>query len=141
MVQLIIIGSAAAVVGLVIGALIGAWVMDRRFRERVAEIGGEVVRLRAIAVEKLTGDDPNLATLLKNLHEASDNAYRAVEALENQAEITRRKSAGGREVIASSRHILRMIEELGAEIPDATPVVAAPALKAARATEPKKANA
>lgn len=141
MVQLIIIGSAAAVIGLVIGALVGGWIMDKRFRERITEIGGEVARLRAIAVEKLSGDDPDLATLLKNLHEASDIAYRAVEALENQAEITRRKSAGGREVVASSRHILRMMEELGAEIPDAASVVAAPSVRAVRNIEPTKASA
>ncbi|MEX0643967.1 MAG: hypothetical protein WD076_01550 [Parvularculaceae bacterium] len=140
MFQLIFVGLAA-VVGLIVGAMIGAWIMDRRFRERIAEIGAEVARLRAVAVEKLTGDDPDLPALLKNLQAAADNAHRAVNALELQAEVTRRKSAGGREVIASSRHILRLMEELGAEIPDPSAVVAIPAVKAARPIEAKKASA
>lgn len=141
MAQLIMIAAVAAVAGLLVGALSAAWFGGRRFKRQMAEVGGEIVRLRAIAESKLSGDDPDLNGLLQNLHEAADKAYRAIEALENQAELTKRKSAGGKEVIAASRQVLRMMEELGAEIPGAAramavqPVKAAPAL-AQRAKEP-----
>jgi len=141
MVELIIAGSAAAVVGLFIGAFGGMWFADKRLRSRIEEIGNEVARLRSVAEEKLTGDDPDLATLLKNLHAASENAYRAVDALEHQAELTRRKSAGGREVIASSRYILRMMQELGADIPDIAPAVAATVRDAPTAKAPSVKSA
>jgi hypothetical protein len=119
-----------------VGALIAGFLADRRFKKQIAEVGGEIVRLRAIAESKLSGDDPNLVNLLKNLQDAADNAHRAVAALENQAEMTKRKSAGGREVIAASRQVLRMMEELGAEIPGAARAMAAqPKLAAAALAE------
>lgn len=132
MTQLIVIAAVAAFGGLLVGALAGGWFTGRRFKRQMAEVGGEIVRLRAIAESKLSGDDPDLAGLLKNLQEAADKSYRAIEALENQAELTKRKSAGGKEVIAASRQVLRMMEELGAEIPGAARAMAAqPKLAAA----------
>lgn len=129
MISLIITGSAAAAVGLFFGALIGIWFADRKLRQRIAIVGAEVVRLRSIAEEKLSGDDPDLHTLLRNLNTATEQAFRAIEAMQNQAAITRRKSAGGREVIVASHEIIKMMEELGANIPQvdapATPKLAA----------------
>ncbi len=99
-------------------------------RARVEEIGGEIVRMHKMAQDKLSGDDPDLKTLLRNLNTAVEQTYRAVDALEDQAQLTKRKSQGGREIIASSRHIVSMIEDIGGEIPvieltedDAAPVI------------------
>lgn len=131
MVQLVIAAAVAAIAGLVVGMLAATYFAGRRFRKSMSEVGGEVARLRAIAESKLSGDDPNLAALLQNLQEAADTAYRAVEALENQAEITKRKSAGGKEVIAASRDVIRMMEDLGAEIPAASRAAAQEPIKLA----------
>ena len=123
MISLLIAAGAALVAGLVAGAMAGAWFADRKLRSRVAVVGAEVVRLRAIAEEKLSGDDPDLPTLLRNLNTATEQAFRAIEAMQAQAAITRRKSAGGKEVLEASREIVRMMEEMGAALPavDAPP--------------------
>lgn len=110
--DIIIFAGLAAVAGVAIGAFSGAWFADRRLRRHYEEVRGEVASLRALAEDKLSGDDPDLDTLLNNIHTAVDGAYRAIEAMETQAAITKRKSEGGREVIASSRQIMRMIDEL-----------------------------
>ncbi len=115
--QILLIGGGAALGGLLLGALIGAMLTARRMRAQVEEIGEEVVRLHKVAQDKLSGDDPDLKTLLRNLNTAVEQTYRAVDALEDQAELTRRKSQGGKEVIASSRHIIGMIEEMGGDVP------------------------
>ncbi|MEQ8748302.1 MAG: hypothetical protein RIC52_00875, partial [Amphiplicatus sp.] len=59
-----------------------------------------------------------------------EKTFRAIEALQNQVALTRQKSDGGKEVVASSRHIVRMMEELGVDLPYA---VEAPRLATAPA--------
>lgn len=137
--EIIIFASVAAVAGIAIGAFSGAWFADRRLRRHYEEVRGEIVRLRAVAEEKLSGDDPDLDTLLNNIHTAVDGAYRAIEAMETQAAITRRKSEGGREVIASSRQIMRMIDELTGAEPEAYDITPKAAPKFAAKPEAKPA--
>ena len=72
---------------------------------------GEVVRLRSLAEEKLSGDVPDLDELINNFQSAAMNAYEAIQAMENQVNITRMKSEGSRQDIASSAQIIRMIED------------------------------
>jgi glucose-6-phosphate-specific signal transduction histidine kinase len=110
--EIIIFAAIAALAGVVLGAISGVWFADRRLRRHYEEVRVEIVRLRALAEDKLSGDDPNLDTLLNNIHTAVEGAYRAIEAMETQAAITKRKSDGGKEVISSSRQIIRMIDEL-----------------------------
>jgi len=128
--ELLVIGGGAALGGLLIGALLGSFFSGRRMRARVEEIGGEIVRMQKVAQDKLSGDDPDLKTLLRNLNTAVEQTYRAVDALEDQAQLTKRKSEGGKQVIASSRQIVSMIEDIGGDIPeieltaeDAAPVI------------------
>lgn len=109
--EIILIGAAAAVGGIVLGVLCGAWFADKKLRRHYEGVRAEIVRLRRVAEEKLSGDDPNIDELLENLHSAVNGAYSAIQAMENQAQITKRKSEGGKEVITSSRHIIRMIDE------------------------------
>lgn len=113
---LILVGVGAALVGAFAGAALGAWLTDKRLRARFEDVGAEIVRLRAIAEDKLAGDDPDLPTLLRNLNTAVEQTYRAVDALEHQAAVTRRKSEGGKEILASSKEVIRMLEELGAGV-------------------------
>ncbi len=113
--EIVIFAAIAAVAGIVVGALSGAWFADRRLRRHYQEVRGEIVRLRALAEDKLSGDDPDLDTLLNNIHAAVEGAYSAIEAMENQAALTKRKSEGGKEVISSSRQIIRMIDELSGD--------------------------
>jgi hypothetical protein len=113
----ILIAAAAALGGLFMGGLGGSWITGRRMRNRVEEIGGEVVRMRRAAEDKLLEDDPNLPDLMRNLNTAVDQAYRAIDALENQSELTKRKTEGAKEVVAKSRDIIRMIEDMGADLP------------------------
>ena len=118
MLEIILTGAGAAVAGTLLGALLGAWYADKKLRRHYQEVRGEIVRLRSIAEEKLSGDDPNIDDLLENLHSAVNTAYGAIQAMENQAAITRRKSEGGKELILSSRHIIRMIDEYSGEEPE-----------------------
>lgn len=116
--ELILIGAAAAAGGMIAGGLLGAWYADRKLRLHYRDVRSEIVRLRAVTEEKLSGDDPKLDDLLENLHAAANSAYAAIQAMEAQAAITRRKSEGSREIIASSRHIIRMIDEYSGAEPD-----------------------
>ena len=118
MLDLVLIGAAIAVVGLALDAFCGAWYADKKLRRHYAEVRGEIVRLRAVTEEKLSGDDPKLDDILDDLHSAANKAYAAIQAMENQAAITRRKSDGSKEVIASSRHIIRMIDEYSGAEPE-----------------------
>lgn len=143
--ELILIGAAAAAVGLLAGALLGAWYADKKLRLHYQDVRGEIVRLRAVTEEKFSGDDPRLDDLLENLHAAANTAYAAVQAMEAQAIITRRKSEGSKEVIASSRHIIRMIDEYSGEAPQSyviEPKKQAPEIspKAAPKVAPKVAD-
>lgn len=118
---LILAASAAGIVGLMLGAMAGAWFADRRLRRLWSEVGDEIVRMKGVAEDTLLGDDPNLPALLRDFNTATEKAFRAVEALQNQVALTKRKSDGGKEVVASSRHIVRMMEELGVDVPYAAP--------------------
>lgn len=134
--EIILIGAAAGLGGIVIGGLFGAWIADRKLRRHYEAVRYEVARLRQVAEEKLASDDPNLESLLDNLHTAVNGAYSAIQAMENQAKITKVKSEAGREVLSSSRQILRMIDErTGASVePEAiAPQKPAPKLTAAPA--------
>lgn len=119
--DVILIGAAAAFGGVLAGAFGGAWFADRRMRRRVEEVGVEVLRLKKVAEEKLLDDDPDLPDLLRNLNKAVEQAYRAVDALEDQSALTKRKTEAAKEVVASSRHIVRMMDEMGAEMPYVSP--------------------
>mgnify|MGYP001239168171 CR=1 FL=1 len=119
--MLIVTGAAAAAAGLLIGALAGAWFADRRLRRMWTGVGDEIVRMRAVAEDTLLGDDPELPNLLRDFNLAADKTFRAIEALQDQIALTRRKSEGGREVVASSRHIVRMMEEMGVAVAYAEP--------------------
>ncbi len=116
--ELLIIGGGAAFGGFVVGALLTAFFSRRRTRTRVKELGGEIARMHKVAKDKMAGDDPDLKTLLRNLNTAVEQTYRAVDALEDTAQLTKRKSEGGRQILASSHQIVSMIEELGGEMPE-----------------------
>ncbi len=115
---LVLIGSGAALVGLALGAAFGVWFADRRLRRRLEGVSAEIISLRTIAEDKLAGDDPDLPELLRNLNTAVEQTYRAIDALENQAALTRRKSEGGKEILSSSKDVIRMLEELGMDMRD-----------------------
>ncbi|GJL91372.1 hypothetical protein [Hyphococcus sp.] len=117
--EIILIGAAASLGGMIVGGLSGAWLADRILRRHYQDVRGEITRLRRIAEEKLSTDDPNLDSLLDNLHTAVNTAYSAIQAMENQAKITKIKSDAGREVVTSSRQIMRMIDERTGVKPEA----------------------
>lgn len=108
---IILTGAGAALAGLALGWLGAMLVARRKYRDQAEEVRGEVVRLRALAEEKLSGDVPDLDELINNFQSAAMNAYEAIQAMENQVNITRMKSEGSRQVIASSAQIIRMIED------------------------------
>ncbi|MEO1240707.1 MAG: hypothetical protein AAFX54_02260 [Pseudomonadota bacterium] len=109
--------------GVVIGLLAGFRFADRRLKRHYAEVRSEVTRLRAVAEEKLSDDEPDLDSMLRNLNEAVQDTFKAAAALENHEAVVARQHEGGKEVIASSRFIVRMIDELSGE----TTASAAPA--------------
>ncbi len=131
--ELFFVGGGAAFSGFVVGALLTAFFSRRKTRSRVKELSGEIARMHMVAQNKLSGDDPDLKTLLRNLNTAVEQTYRAVDALEDTAQLTKRKSEGGRQILASSRQIVSMIEELGGKIPeiDMPSVEASPEIKLA----------
>ncbi len=112
------ISVGAALGGFIVGALLTAFFSRRKTRARVKELSGEIARMHKVAKDKMAGDDPDLKTLLRNLNTAVEQTYRAVDALEDTAQLTKRKSEGGRQILASSHQIVSMIEELGGEMPD-----------------------
>ncbi|WP_375203112.1 hypothetical protein [Hyphococcus sp.] len=135
--NLILIGAGAGLAGLFFGWLGGAWTARRKYREQAEEVLGEVVRLRATAEEKLSGDDPDFDALIDNFQTAVTGAYDAIQAMENQVKITKVKSEGSRQVIASSAQIIRMIEDQAGL--DGAPVDITPKTKAPRLAAKKKA--
>jgi methyl-accepting chemotaxis protein len=112
------IGVGAALGGFIVGALLTAFFSRRKTRARVKELSGEIARMHMVAKDKMAGDDPDLKTLLRNLNTAVEQTYRAVDALEDTAQLTKRKSEGGRQILAASHQIASMIEELGGEMPE-----------------------
>ncbi len=101
--------------GVIIGVFAGFRFADRRLKRHYAEVRSEVMRLRAVAEEKLSDDEPDLDSMLRNLNEAVQDTFKAAAALENHEAVVARQHEGGKEVIASSRFIVRMIDELGGE--------------------------
>ncbi len=136
---LLITGAAAAVAGLVIGALAGAWFADRRLRRLWTDVGDEIVRMRGVAEETLLHDDPALPALLRDFNTATEKTFRAIDALQGRMAAIRRQSEGSKEVAASSRHIVRMMEELGVDLPYAAE--APPLTVAAPVAEPESERA
>ncbi|MEZ5892315.1 MAG: hypothetical protein R3C58_04115 [Parvularculaceae bacterium] len=138
------ISAGSALGGLVLGALGGAWFIGGKMRRRLDVVRGEVQRLGAFAEKKLGGDDPDIDTLLEHLRAAMTDAYGALQAMKDQAEITKRKSEASRELILTSRQIVRMIDEDGApkaaHAADAAPKKKTPKLAApaANGAEPEK---
>ena len=107
--------AGALVFSLFIGVFAGFRFADRRLKKQYAEVRQEVARLRAIAEEKLATEEPDLDTMLRNLNDAVQDTFKAASALENHETVVARQHEGGKEVIASSRFIIRMIDELGGE--------------------------
>lgn len=114
----VIAAGAAAIVSLIVGGIVGVWFAHRKFNRHYEEVRGEVMRMRRVAEEKLAGDDPDLNALLCKLNDAVNRTYKAVEGLEDEGRIIRRKSEGAQEVIASSRYIGRMIDEFAGDEPE-----------------------
>ncbi len=110
--------AAASVVGISAGGLIGFFIADGRLKRRYAEIRNEVSRLRKVAEEKLSHDEPDLESLLRNLNTAVQETFKASSALENHEQVVARQHQGGKEIIASSQYIMRMIDELAGEKPE-----------------------
>ena len=109
--NIILIGAGAGLAGLLLGWAVATLMARRKYRTQAEEVRGEVVRLRAIAEEKLSGDVPDLDELISNFQTAATSAYDAIQAMETQVNITKAKSEGSRQVIASSAQIIRMIED------------------------------
>lgn len=107
--------AGALVFSLFIGVFAGFRFADRRLKKQYAEVRQEVARLRAIAEEKLATEEPDLDTMLRNLNDAVQDTFKAASALENHEAVVARQHEGGKEVIASSRFIIRMIDEVGGE--------------------------
>jgi len=105
-------------VSLLIGGLVGFSLADKRMKRLYAEVRSEVSRLRSVAVDKLSHEQVDLESLLHNLNDAVQGTYKAAAALENHETVVARQHEGGKEVIASSRYIIRMIDELGGKTPE-----------------------
>lgn len=123
--------AGALVLSLFIGVFAGFRFADRRLKKQYAEVRREVARLRVIAEEKLATEEPNLDTMLRHLNAAVQDTFKAASALENHEAVVARQHEGGKEVIASSRFIIRMIDELAGDPiePELKPVKARPAIK------------
>ncbi|MHA7873087.1 MAG: hypothetical protein ACX939_12110, partial [Hyphococcus sp.] len=67
--------------------------------------------------------------MLRDLNDAVQSTFKAAAALENHEAVVARQQEGGKEIIASSRFIVRMIDELGGEPADITPSRPAPQVK------------
>ena len=115
--DVILIAAGAGVGGLFVGALVGAWFANKRLRGQVEEIGEEVARLTRTAEDKLLEDDPDLPDLLRELNNAVEKTHRAVDALENQSELTKQKTAAAKDIAGTSRRIMAMMEDIGADMP------------------------
>jgi len=114
--NIILIGIS--VVSVLVGGLIGFVIADRRMKRLYTEVRSEVSRLRSVAVDKLSHEPVDLESLLRNLNSAVQDTFKAAEALESHETVVARQHEGGKEVIASSRYIIRMIDELGGKTPE-----------------------
>ena len=107
---------AGVVVGLIIGGLIGAKVADAKIRRLYAEVRDEMVRVRRVAQDKLAVEEPDLEKLLQDLNRGVEQTFRAAAALENHEKMMIRKTEAGKEITASSRYIIKMIDELSGDV-------------------------
>ena len=117
LIDVLAIGAGAVVVGFILGAIGGSVATGRRMRRQIEEIGSEVATLARVAEDKLLDDDPNLPDLMRNLNTAVEQAYKAIDALENQSELNRRKTEGAKEIAAATRRVINMMEDMGADLP------------------------
>ena len=115
--EVLAIGAGAGIAGFVLGAIGGSVATGRRMRRQIEEIGEEVATLTRVTEDKLLDDDPSLPDLMRNLNTAVEQAYKAIDALENQSELNRRKTEGAKEIAASTRRVIAMMEEMGADLP------------------------
>ena len=114
--------AGAILVGVFFSVLSGFYFADRRLKRQYADVREEVIRLRAVAEDKLSDDEPDLDSMLRNLNDAVQDTFKAAAALENHETVVARQHEGGKEVIASSRFIVRMIDELGGKAIAETPM-------------------
>lgn len=137
--MIIIAGAAvgALIVGAGLGALIGFKVADTRLKRLYEDVRVEVAHLRTVAQDKLSADEPNLDTLLRNLNDAVQDTFAAAGALEHHEKVVTQQREGGREVITSSRQIIRMIDQLAGNEPE--PLEPAP-MELAPAEQPEIAE-
>lgn len=118
MYELAIAAGGALAAGALIGGIIGFKVADGRMKRLYEDVRGEVARVRSVAQEKLSTEEPDLNTLLRDLNNSVQDTFKAAAALENHEKIVTRQHEGGKEVLASSRHIIRMIDEASGNPPD-----------------------
>ena len=112
-----IVMGIATLGGIIVGLFVGVIIANRHNKTKLASIGEEVARLRQITESKLGEDDPNLPDLLQELNDVVDKAFRAVDGLEHQSKLMRKKSDGAQEVIQSVKEITSMMEDMGADVP------------------------
>ncbi len=101
---------------MIVGGLIGAKIADMRLKRLYQDVREEVVRVRNVAHEKLAVDEPGLEKLLQDLNRGVEQTFRAAAALDNHEKMMIRKTEAGKEITASSRHIIKMIDELGGDV-------------------------
>ena len=114
--ELVLYAVGGSLVSMIVGGLIGAMIADRRLRRLYGEVREEMVRVRNVAQDKLAVDEPDLEKLLQDLNRGVEQTYRAAAALENHEKMMIRKTEAGKEITASSRYIINMIDELGGDV-------------------------
>ena len=116
MYELALYAVAGVIVSLLIGGMIGAKIADAKIRRLYAEVRDEMVRVRRVAQDKLAVEEPDLEKLLQDLNRGVEQTYRAAAALENHEKMMIRKTEAGKEITASSRYIIKMIDELSGDV-------------------------
>ncbi len=116
MLELALYAAGGVIVSMIIGGLIGAKLADMRLRKLYAEVRDEMVRVRNVASEKLAVDEPDLEKLLQDLNRGVEQTFRAAAALDGHEKMMIRKTEAGKEITASSRYIIKMIDELGGDV-------------------------
>lgn len=114
--ELALYAAGGVIVSMIIGGLIGAKLADMRLRKLYAEVRHEVAHVRNVASEKLAVDEPDLEKLLQDLNRGVEQTFRAAAALDDHEKMMIRKTEAGKEITASSRHIIKMIDELGGDV-------------------------
>lgn len=116
MLELALYAAGGVIVSMIIGGLVGAKLADMRLRKLYAEVRDEVVRVRNVAHDKLAVDEPDLEKLLQDLNRGVEQTFRAAAALDDHEKMMIRKTEAGKEITASSRYIIKMIDELGGDV-------------------------